>query len=250
MRAADPPPQYFRSPGTGRTVVLPPKSWRTGGPGTSDPQLIRFSAATLEEILTEAFDVSWNEISGPDWIGSQRYEIQAEVPDKSTGEQAEEMLRNLLIERLHLAYHRETKTRDGYELVRVVDESKLRVSSTDGADLQSGDVPPDSVRLDDKGFPILPRGVNHADTWMQGPRTTARFRQTSMPEFARWLSHQIGSGMLRIGNGIRATPSPVADKTGLTERYDFTFEYRGIPLGSILPVQLTAVGKHFDYRPR
>ena len=67
-----------------------------------------------------------------------------------------------------------------------------------------------------------------------------------MPEFARWLSHQIGSGMLRIGNGIRATPSPVADKTGLTERYDFTFEYRGIPLGSILPVQLTAVQESLE----
>ncbi len=34
---------------------------------------------------------------------------------------------------------------------------------------------------------------------------------------------------------MRLATSPVADKTGLAERYDFTFWYRGVALFSIIP---------------
>jgi uncharacterized protein (TIGR03435 family) len=226
MRASDPRAQSVRGPG-----------FRSGGPGTSDPRLIRFSAITLEDILEDAFDLGWDHISGPDWMSTERYEIQALVPEHSTQGEVREMLRNLIVERLHLAYRIETKSFEGYELVRGADVPKLQRSQANPDDSKpSGGT--DDIRLDSDGFPVLPRGMKQ---WLAvmpgagGPRTNATFKETSMAEFARWLGSQLGSEMVRLPGSMRLATSPVVDRTGLTDSYDFTFWYPGAGLFSIIP---------------
>ncbi len=189
MRMSDPRAQSAHVPGA-----------RRGGPGTSDPRLIRFSAISLEDILAEAFDVWWDHISGPDWMSGERYDIQALVPEHSTQGEVQEMLRNLLVERLHLAYRLETRPFEGYELVRVADAPRLQSSKANPNDSDPSDGG-NTIRLDSEGFPELPPGVKqrHAVlTGAGGPGTTARFRETSMADFARWLGNQMGSEMVRL----------------------------------------------------
>ena len=224
------------------------RATRSGGPGTSDPRLIRFSATTLENILGEAFDVSWNHISGPAWIETQRYDIAATVPDQTTKDQADEMLQNLLVERLHLKFHMQAKSSEGYELVRTSTNERLQKSAAHTAESESDDAS-NAFRLGPDGFPVLPRGANQSVGFLAG-KTSARFREISMAEFARWLGQQLGEELLPDGGGKRLAPVAVADKTGLTERYDLTFEYRGIVFLSLAPNgarrNLTAIQSSLD----
>jgi uncharacterized protein (TIGR03435 family) len=92
----------------------------TGGPGTNDPG--RFHAPQLHMIglLTTAFAVGPDQINGPGWLFSitqPAYDIEAIVPPNTTPEQFQKMLQNLLIERFHLVFRRETRNFPGFALV-------------------------------------------------------------------------------------------------------------------------------------
>jgi len=223
------------SPALSGRDALPLGGAQSGGPGTDDPVRIVFSHAPLERIIADAFDLTWDQITGPDSAG-QRYDIVAKVPEGSTAEQAMQMLQNLLVERFHLAYHLQTKVVPGYELTVAAGGSKLKESAAD----PNAPVPAarsDAASMtDEDGFPVLPPGVRQG---MRAPRgrVLARFGDTSVSEFARWLGARLPPEMVREGGGIRSVSAPILDKTGLTERYDFTFDYAGTVVVSpgILP---------------
>src|SRR5215469_9055889 len=46
-----------------------------GGPGTPDPGQIMYNNVTLRNVLMNAYDVKDYQISGPSWLGSERYDI-------------------------------------------------------------------------------------------------------------------------------------------------------------------------------
>jgi uncharacterized protein (TIGR03435 family) len=54
---------------------------------------------------------------GPDWLGSERFDIQATFPPATGQEQMRQMLQTLLRDRFKLALHRETKQLPMYALV-------------------------------------------------------------------------------------------------------------------------------------
>jgi hypothetical protein len=56
-----------------RVFFGPPR----GGPGTPDPGRITWSYATLKNMLMTAYDVKAYQVSGPAWLGSERYDIAA-----------------------------------------------------------------------------------------------------------------------------------------------------------------------------
>jgi uncharacterized protein (TIGR03435 family) len=185
---------------------------RTGGPGTRDPRLVRYISVTLERLLEDAFDVTWNQISGPDWIAEQKYNISARVPDHATKDDMAGMLRDLLVERLHFAWHVQNKYMPGYELVRGASEPKLEQSEDPAAAPTQANVELTGLRM-----------------------TSAVFREISTGEFAHWLGAQLGEEMLPVAGGKRLASLPIADKTGLTERYDFAFQYDGSAFLGMVP---------------
>src|SRR5581483_9473134 len=89
-----------------------PKSIRMfeGGPGTRDPGRITWSRATLHDVIYDAFHLQDGEqISGPDWIASEPYDITAKIPAGATKEQFRLMLQGLLAERFHMVLHHQSK---------------------------------------------------------------------------------------------------------------------------------------------
>lgn len=73
---------------------------------------------------------------GPDWIKSERFQIQALMPEGSpeyttpqflngSAAKLELMIKNLLADRFHLAIHRETKETSGYVLVTGKESPKI-----------------------------------------------------------------------------------------------------------------------------
>src|SRR5262249_3697028 len=88
-----------------------------GGPGTPDPGQISYFNVTLRNVLMTAYDVKDYQISGPGWLGSERYDIIAKVPPGTTKEQLRLMLQNLLAERFQVSLHHESKELPMFALV-------------------------------------------------------------------------------------------------------------------------------------
>ncbi len=95
---------------------------RLGG----DPGMVNYSNVTLKMMIARAYDVKDYQVSGPDWLESEGYDVVAKVPPGTPKEQIPQMLQTLLAERFKLALHRETKTLPMYALVVGKNGSKLK----------------------------------------------------------------------------------------------------------------------------
>jgi len=71
---------------------------------------------SLRELIPMAYDVKPFQLTGPDWLSAQRFDILAKLPEGATKEQVPAMLRALLEERFKLKAHRENKEQPVYSL--------------------------------------------------------------------------------------------------------------------------------------
>lgn len=97
-----------------------------GGPGTDSPGHIDYSNVTLRGLIGVAYNVKDFQISAPDWVSGEGYDILAKVPPHTTKEQFAPMLRSLLAERFHLVVHRDTKELPVYALIVAKNGPKLK----------------------------------------------------------------------------------------------------------------------------
>src|SRR5581483_6958093 len=74
-----------------------------------DGSQVRYSALSLKEYIAQAYQVKLYQVSGPDWLAGQRFEIAAKLPEGSKMAQVPEMLQNLLADRFNLKLHRDSK---------------------------------------------------------------------------------------------------------------------------------------------
>src|SRR6185436_12241427 len=70
-----------------------------------DGAQFRASRLTLKDYIATAYRLKLYQIAGPDWIGSDRFEIAATLPEGSSTEQIPVMLQKLLEERFQLKMH-------------------------------------------------------------------------------------------------------------------------------------------------
>jgi uncharacterized protein (TIGR03435 family) len=95
---------------------------------------VTFTATSrLSGLLVTAFGVRDSQMSGlPKWSETTSYDVTAKPDgDKAlSDEQFREALQQLLKERLHLAFHRETKMMEGYRLVVGKGDPRLKPSKS------------------------------------------------------------------------------------------------------------------------
>jgi uncharacterized protein (TIGR03435 family) len=183
--------------GRGRTVRM------DGGPGTKDPTRIDFLNSSLASLVTRAYGLNYWQLTGPDWMQTESFDVTAKVPSGATKQQFQTMLQNLLAERFGLEVHRESKQVELYSLTAGKNGPKLKPHvKTSGP--EPGDTEPGPLKTGPDGYPVLTHGMTMA--WM---RDKARL-QGSDQDMA-WLVRQLAG---QLGG-------PVSDDTGLTGRYDF-----------------------------
>jgi bla regulator protein blaR1 len=153
-----------------------------------------FSATnyTLLGLVSEAYGVQEAEISGPDWMKSERYDLTAKVDSSAVGElrklnidQRRLMLQPLLRDIFHLAVHRETRNAPVYAFVVADNGSRLH-------DTKSGT--PSSMGT------LSIRGAGH----LSGDHVP-------LSELVDYFSKQLNR--------------PLLDESGLAGRYDFTLQW-------------------------
>jgi uncharacterized protein (TIGR03435 family) len=182
-------------------MVTARKSSSGPGPGAADP--IRFSRrrATLASLLLAAYSLKPQQLIGPDWLTSERYDVEAKVPDGATGEQQLIMLQNLLVERFRMKVHRETKEMPVYEMVIAKGGPKLKEPGT-GA----------------YALPVLRPGGPLQLGFKDGMTTIVLREQGTLEALAARLSGQAGR--------------PIVDRTGLKGNYDFDMSWMPAPESS------------------
>jgi uncharacterized protein (TIGR03435 family) len=193
----------------------------SGGPGTRDPERFTYSGAVLRDLLFNAYlqtgvDGYRDQISGPGWIDTEKYDVAVKIPPGTTKEQFRKMLQSMLAERFELVVHHETKVLPVYELVVAKNGPKLTESTLkasvemrDAVVLSTGSPEMDH---DENGFPVLPAG-RPGLAMRLGPGTVNHLKARQQPtsKLAQMLSLYAGRRVI--------------DKTGLTGEYDFTLYY-------------------------
>jgi len=125
-----------------------PREGRGGGnpfasPAKTTPGSLTMSSVTLKTAIAWAYHVFEYQVSGPDWIGQDRYDILAKAGSPAAEPELRAMAQTLLAERFHLELHRQTKEMAAYLLVLGKGGPKFRESPTEG----ESEVEPDQRRL-------------------------------------------------------------------------------------------------------
>jgi len=196
-----------------KTISIKPSKSRIEAGRTTKiaPDEVTVTNETAQELIQGAYDVKVDQIVGaPDWLNSQRYDIDAKVDTSAEGEdtpagetvreRGERVLQVLLSNRFKLTAHRETRLIPVYELVIAGDGPKLRESDSSRADSARRVIQVESGRIMGREVPIA--------------------------TLAMILSEELGR--------------PVLDKTQLPYHYDVTLQWPTAP-DSSEPAILNAV---------
>lgn len=80
-----------------------------------DDARLSYMNVSFRDMLKEAFHIQDDQIAGPDWLGSERFDITAKI-SADTRKNIPEMLQALLVERFGLMLHWDTKEMAHYSL--------------------------------------------------------------------------------------------------------------------------------------
>jgi uncharacterized protein (TIGR03435 family) len=182
LAAADLPCQTFDL-----ATVRPNHNGAGRGDLTASPGMLTIRNLALRAIIGSAYGLADYQISGPKWLGQERFDIVAKTDASITGEdEMLPLLQPLLADRFHLTVHRETKQLPAFVLTVGPNGPKLEAADAGGA------APPSKKAKKSSGSRI------HAE-------------HLTMPQFAEILSRRLGR--------------PVLDMTKLAGAYRVNLEW-------------------------
>jgi len=180
-----------------------------------DAARVDIGSMSVAELIRIAYRVKAYQVSGPDWMTSERFDVLAKLPEGASSAQVPEMLQALLAERFKLTVHRESKEHAVYALVVGKNGPKLKESAPDAdAPAATNDANP-QVRISGRGentqVSISGGQIGTAHLSM-GPNGTMHLEapRISMAAFADTLS--------------RFFDRPVADLTELKGTYQVALD--------------------------
>jgi uncharacterized protein (TIGR03435 family) len=206
-----------------------------GGPGTSDPIAWRCSNVPVGLLISRAYGFQAYQFRPNDPCCVDRFDCAAKVPEGTTQEQFQQMLRNLLAERLKLALHLERKEMAIYELTVGEKGAKIKPSQPGAEPVREDPWEPPTYTLGKDGYPVFPVGRSG----LAGPDGLYRWTgfNVSMEEITNTLSFHLGR--------------PVVDATGLTGKYDIDLKW-GVDFAWLLEASghLDEIGELPDMGPK
>jgi uncharacterized protein (TIGR03435 family) len=90
-----------------------------------DPGRLTCTNISLKKLIYESYGVKDYQVSGPDWLDTEIYDIAATLPPGATGDDVLLMIQTLLAERFKLTLHRDSRDMPVYALVVGKGGSKL-----------------------------------------------------------------------------------------------------------------------------
>lgn len=175
-----------------------------------------FTNATMVDLIRIAYDVDADKVlGGPSWLESDRFDIFAQVPPKTSQETARLMLQALLADRFKLMLHKDSHSMPTYALSVSKDGHKLKEASGSGE--------PECKMTIQQNSPAEAAAIQNA--LQNGGPVTLRVTTflfschgMTMAAFAGQM-HTMIVAPSYVGN------NPIADRTGLKGSWDFDFKY-------------------------
>jgi len=186
---------------------------------TVDHSRVDIRYMSLQRLIVIAYRIKPYQLSGPDWMRSQRFDILATMPAGASKDQIPEMLQALLAERFQLAIHRETKELPVFALVIGRNGTKLKEAAPDAApapptaNSSSVYTPQGDVRLERNGngsSTAIGTAYGTVRTQMGPDGATIDLSKVSMPALAELLAPHVSR--------------PVIDMTNLNGNYRVVIE--------------------------
>jgi uncharacterized protein (TIGR03435 family) len=173
-----------------------------------DGAMVRCTYFSLKEYITMAYNVKLHQVVGPEWLGSERFDIAAKIPQGSPRDQVAPMLRALLADRFHMEMHRDQKDFSVYALVVAKGGLKMKELGPEAFAAMAEDTK-DAVNVSASGgrggvSVNLPGGASFsfADNHIE-------YKRATMASFVDTLG--------------RFVDRPIVDMTDLKGAYDFAF---------------------------
>jgi uncharacterized protein (TIGR03435 family) len=101
-----------------------------------DPGRINYSGISLKMLIERAWSIKSYQVSGPEWLDAERFDVVAKLPEGPRQEDVPRMLQSLLAERFKLAVHREQKTLPVYAIVVGRNGHKMQKADGQGGGLR------------------------------------------------------------------------------------------------------------------
>lgn len=151
----------------------------------------------------------------PKWVGSDRFAVEARVPQHVTKDQIRLMMQSLLAERFHLQMHFEQKE------VPVLAMTLIKPGVLGPRLLRHEDGPPCEVSKDGKTVTVeneqaFPEVCDVFSAMPKGTLMLTGARDSTMDLLAGYLGD--------LGGRLGFFSLPVVDRTGLPGHYDFSIE--------------------------
>jgi uncharacterized protein (TIGR03435 family) len=125
-RVAERPSAGPRSFEVASVKRAPPQLGKSFNSGIKlDPGRLTCTNISLKKLIYESYGVKDYQVSGPDWLDTEIYDIAATLPPGATGDDVLLMIQTLLADRFKLTLHRDTKEMPVYALVVGKGGSKL-----------------------------------------------------------------------------------------------------------------------------
>ena len=147
---------------------------------------------SVGDLIRTAYKIKPHQLVGPEWIKavsmtSDRWDIQAKMPDGAKEDQVPEMLQGLLAERFKVKIHKENRDQPVYALVVAKGGAKLKESPPEAAPKEDEPKTPQnavSVRQEGQGMVVKAGKANMRMS--MGPNMTMRMEsdRVSMEQFA------------------------------------------------------------------
>lgn len=119
-------------------AVKPNHSGATGTDDDWDNGRVTIVNMTLKRCIAQAYEVRDDQISGPDWLSTERYDIAAKAESKADGPTMRKMFQSLIEERFRLATHRSSREERVYALVPAKAGVKLKPETPTGDSSTNG----------------------------------------------------------------------------------------------------------------
>ena len=212
------------------------KANRTGAPGGSfvmPPGRFTASNLPLRVLIANAYQLSFFQlVGGPDWAGTERFDIAAKAPDGAPPEQTRAMVRTLLRDRFRLVVHMESRDTPMYALVQAPGDRlgpRIARSSMDCGPIREQRAAANAAAVRARGpVPVPPAPASNEPVVCQmrvggrgGPTLSYRARNITMVALAGALRPYVGR--------------EVVDRTGLTGEFDFDLEFAPPPASAAGP---------------
>jgi uncharacterized protein (TIGR03435 family) len=193
----------------------------------------QYTYMALKELIAMAYKVKPYQITGPDWIATERFDIIAKIPDGAPKSDVPKMLQALLEDRFKLTVHRDSQEHPVLALVVGKGGPKLKESATapqpidEDAPLKPGEVKTDMadgparMTVDMKtGGATVNMGVKGTVAYKVDPATMTMHMNASQISMSGLVDMLTQFSQMTGGGGRQ-----VVDMTGLKGNYEVSLDF-------------------------